>query len=355
MSLSRRSFLQLSAAALGGLAYTPLLNLQMPEGHCQPIGLGRVTVAVVYVYSQPTFKSVCVGERYRDEVIWLLDEVDSLSSTGRNRRWFRIEGGYTHTAFIQPVQKRDNPLPQDLPPGEFLGEITHPYAQSYRYTPAEGWQKLYRLYYGSVHTINALEEGPDGTPHYRIIDHSLEAEYHAPAAAVRPIPYEDYSPILSALSSLAAPEEKRIQVSIADQMLRAFEGEQLVFESKVSTGLSTRQSGDNALSSETLSSETPIGSFRVRNKMPSCHMGNKQLTSAIDAYELPGVPWTMFFQELGVALHGAYWHNNFGVRMSHGCVNLPNEAARWLFRWSDPVFDPANWYTMGEGTRIAIA
>jgi lipoprotein-anchoring transpeptidase ErfK/SrfK len=83
-------------------------------------------------------------------------------------------------------------------------------------------------------------------------------------------------------------------------------------------------------------------------------MGNGRLTSQVDAYELPGVPWTMAFHKDGYAMHGSYWHNNFGRRMSHGCINMRNEDALWLFRWSDPPFETSDWYTTGLGTLVQV-
>jgi lipoprotein-anchoring transpeptidase ErfK/SrfK len=52
-------------------------------------------------------------------------------------------------------------------------------------------------------------------------------------------------------------------------------------------------------------------------------------------YDVPSVPWVMYFTDLGHALHGTYWHNNFGQTMSHGCVNLPMDFAEWLYGWAD--------------------
>lgn len=60
-------------------------------------------------------------------------------------------------------------------------------------------------------------------------------------------------------------------------------------------------------------------------------------------YNLPNVPYTMFFENekiprwKGYGIHGAYWHNDFGTPRSHGCVNLPVDAARKLYYWADPV------------------
>jgi lipoprotein-anchoring transpeptidase ErfK/SrfK len=52
-------------------------------------------------------------------------------------------------------------------------------------------------------------------------------------------------------------------------------------------------------------------------------------------YDLPGVPWTMYFTYQGGAIHGAYWHNNFGSQWSHGCVNLIPDEAEKLYSWAE--------------------
>ena len=50
-------------------------------------------------------------------------------------------------------------------------------------------------------------------------------------------------------------------------------------------------------------------------------------------YDLPDVPWTMYFyQDYGI--HGTYWHHNFGHPMSHGCVNMQTDDAKWLYDWA---------------------
>ena len=68
----------------------------------------------------------------------------------------------------------------------------------------------------------------------------------------------------------------------------------------------------------------------------------------------------MFFAEGGYALHGAYWHSNFGAPMSRGCVNLSNQDSHWLFRWTTPVWRPEDvvdqggWEARGRGTRVDV-
>ncbi len=89
-------------------------------------------------------------------------------------------------------------------------------------------------------------------------------------------------------------------------------------------------------------------------KDPGKHMGNGNLFADADDYELPGVPWTCFFTEQGHAFHGTYWHDNFGTPMSHGCVNMRTEEAKWLFLWSLPKHEIGKPTNRGFGTAVKI-
>jgi lipoprotein-anchoring transpeptidase ErfK/SrfK len=150
--------------------------------------------------------------------------------------------------------------------------------------------------------------------------------------------------------------EKRIEISIREQTFTAYEYDQEVYKTKISSGIpSRRQSADD------LPSATPPGRHRIFSKMPNKHMGSVTGNpDAVGAFSLPGVPWTCFFLNPGgYALHGTYWHNNFGIQMSHGCVNMKNEDAKWLFRWSTPVFkvpieSQNDWERRGNGTLVEI-
>jgi lipoprotein-anchoring transpeptidase ErfK/SrfK len=67
--------------------------------------------------------------------------------------------------------------------------------------------------------------------------------------------------------------------------------------------------------------------------------------AAPKTFDLPGVPWVTYLTQKGVALHGTYWHNDFGKPRSHGCINVSSEAAKWLYLWTNPVvpFDQDYW------------
>lgn len=115
---------------------------------------------------------------------------------------------------------------------------------------------------------------------------------------------------------------KTITVDRTEQMLYAFEGNHLFLEAAISTGLEL--------------TPTPRGTFTIFKKMPSRYMqGPLPNLASRKVYDLPGVPWNLYFTDGGAVIHGAYWHNSFGTKYSHGCVNLPPETARQLYGWAD--------------------
>lgn len=211
------------------------------------------------------------------------------------------------------------PLPS-IPEGtRQLAELTVPYTQAIRYTKTYGWQPNLKLYYGSVHWIDRIDDGPDGLAWYRIFDELVGYPYHVPAFHLRPIALDAWSSITPEV----ALDEKRIEVNLSNQILTAYENEQVVFETTISSGITTANQDPKALSTQ-----TPTGEFRVLSKYPSKHTGNGNLFATPEDYELPGVPWTCFFHEAGYAFHGTYWHDNFGAPMSRGCVNMRIEEAK---------------------------
>jgi lipoprotein-anchoring transpeptidase ErfK/SrfK len=81
---------------------------------------------------------------------------------------------------------------------------------------------------------------------------------------------------------------------------------------------------------------TPIGYWSILSKYDVQTMEG---TISNEYYRVENVPNVMYFDNLGNALHGAYWHNNFGTPMSHGCVNLPLDVAAFLYGWA-PIGTP---------------
>jgi len=121
-------------------------------------------------------------------------------------------------------------------------------------------------------------------------------------------------------------EEKHIYVDLTTQMLYAKEGNNVAFSFPISSGKWY---------------PTPTGDFKIWVKLRYTRMsgGNPSLRTY---YSLPNVPFTMFFynnqitKARGFGLHGAYWHDNFGHPMSHGCVNISPTNAEKLYNWVYP-------------------
>lgn len=309
--------------------------------------IGRVTTKSISVYSKPSDKSKILYQRFRDELVNIYDEILSEDGPDYNPKWYRVWRGYVHSAYLQQVKFRYNLVITDiLIKSGLLAEVTVPLTQTMRYLPySKNWEPLYRLYYGSTHWVKGVDTGPDGTQWYRLHDELTEIEYHVQATHLRLIQPEEFEPI----SPKVNPFDKRIDVSIALQTLTAYENDRVVMKTKVSTGIPDWRNIPGLISTN-----TPTGEFHVYSKMPSKHMGDGLLTSDLEAYELPGVPWTTFFAPNGVAFHGTYWHDNFGMMMSHGCVNMRTEEAKWIFRWTTPISAPDTWEQTGYGTLVVV-
>jgi lipoprotein-anchoring transpeptidase ErfK/SrfK len=348
-NLSRRAFLKLSALALGNLAFNPFPDPQ-DDNKYPLITVGRVTVdRQAAIYEEPREHSGVVRWTRQDELLNIYYTLTPPEGPAYNPVWYRVWGGYIHSTYIQLTRYRYNPIFENIPKSGQLAEVTLPYTPAYSYSRYNGWQPKYRLYYQTTHWITGISDGPDGLPWYELtseIDDYLT--YHVPASHLRPIPDEEISPISPDLPY----ESKSIEVSLVNQYLTAYEEGKPVFGTKISSGLPGQV--------VPIGTQTPTGQFHVTSKTPSKHMGSIQASGAPDSYILPGVPWTTFFIfETGVAFHGTFWHNNFGVPMSHGCINMRNEDAKWLFRWATPAFelpvhDRRNWDSRGYGTQVFI-
>lgn len=131
--------------------------------------------------------------------------------------------------------------------------------------------------------------------------------------------------------------EKWIHVDLKEQTLVAYRGDQPVFATLISSGKKGYA--------------PPPGEWRIRAKHVTVTMNG---SDPIDGwYEVEEVPWTMYYHG-GFALHGAYWHNDFGTARSHGCTNLAPADARWLFFWTDPKM-PRGWHgRIKSGTLVKV-
>lgn len=146
------------------------------------------------------------------------------------------------------------------------------------------------------------------------------------------------------LGDTTAKGEKHIYVDLEHQLLSAYDGDTLFMETPVSTGKWGR---------------TPAGEYTIWVKMRSTRMSGG---SGADYYNLPNVPYVMFFYSptvpkiSGYSFHGAYWHDNFGHPMSHGCVNMRQIDAEKLYNWATPATTSSITYvdSTNTGTKVTI-
>ena len=150
------------------------------------------------------------------------------------------------------------------------------------------------------------DEGPSPTP----LPTDTPEPLPPTQAAYAPQPTAEGSSRSSTASS--AGGKHWIDVDLTNQMVYAYEGDTLVNSFLVSTGAQPRL--------------TVTGSYHVYERHVKGNMWGP-------GYFLPDVPYIMYFYK-GYALHGTYWHSNFGTPMSHGCVNLSIPDAEWLYYWS---------------------
>jgi L,D-transpeptidase catalytic domain len=133
--------------------------------------------------------------------------------------------------------------------------------------------------------------------------------------------------------SFATGDRKWIDISIKQQSLVAYTGKTPVYATLISSGRAGLGDPDKTES-------TPRGTFMIYQKEAASTMDGDEDKG--DSYNLRDVPFVQYFHK-GYALHGAYWHDEFGKVRSHGCVNLAPKDAAWLFEWTDPSV-PKDWH-----------
>lgn len=151
-------------------------------------------------------------------------------------------------------------------------------------------------------------------------------------------------PATKVLGEATVSGEKHIYINLTTQTLSAFQGDTLFMTASISSGKWH---------------PTPTGEFSIWEKVRATRMTGGQ---GADYYDLPNVPYVMFFtgpgapEGAGFGLHGAYWHDNFGHPMSHGCVNMRTVDAQKLYNWVDPATTGSTTLSSDTdpGTKITI-
>jgi hypothetical protein len=352
VSPSRRDFIKIAGLSLGALAMPggsrrTVLDLkdqgslaaQFPAGDL----LGRVAVTPNFysteLKSQPNENSPAIRNVAQDEVVVWQREVIGTNVAGRsNQRWVETPDGFIYAVDLQPVRNVPNTPITAIPGGKpgFWGEVTVPYVDlQIQNAPISPAMKFLldpthlapiRLYYGQVIWVDQIGAGSNGSVMYRVNESAGHGYgygdiFYADGSAFHPLTAEDVAPI----NPRVDPATKKIVVDATPtrQTLSCFEGNSEVYFCRVSTGYG-----------ETFS--TPTGDQAIAWKIFSIHMAAN--TGSDSGYDTMAVPWPVFFNlNAGAAIHGAFWHNDFGVRRSHGCVNCSPEDAKWIFRWTAPA------------------
>ena len=329
--LSRRDFLKLAGAGLGALALNPLQRILILPEFPDVERLGRnCTGGKIEIKTQPDVNSQTVKVIYEDTVLPWLREVSAINHDYNriNQRWIETPEGYIYASYLQPVRNLPNTPLTAMPSGEsgFWVEVTVPYIDLVLdnpppRSPALKYLTRYnlpvRFYYSQVLWVDQIETGSSGRVLYHINERygSYGDVFWADGAAFRPLTEDEIAPI----SPDVDPAEKKIVINVTYQTLSCFEGNREVYFCRVSTGV-----GDSA---------TPTGEFVIWRKTLSVRMA----AGTVDAgYDTPAVSWTTYFVGTGVAIHATFWHNQFGEKRSHGCVNCKPEDAKWVFRWTMP-------------------
>lgn len=339
--LSRRAFLQRAAASMGALAAGAYLSgglraraqtgapaavasTAWDEG---PVRLGRVCAPSLSVRGGPGADYPEWGRLGMDEVVNVFGQVEGQGLQRHNATWYNVGGGYVYSSFLQPVVEVYNPV-EEVGEG-FWGQITVPYVDA-RAGPGEDAPVVRRLYCHSLFRVRERAVSAEGVAlgsaryWYRLDSGRAQgAAFWVLAEAVRRILEAEFAPIRPDV------RDKRIVVALDEQVLTAYEGDEPVLVQRISSGVRhiERAAG--------LDYRTRPGSYRVTVKRPSVHMVGG--APDLDYYDLPGVPWVIFFNYTGLAIHGTYWHNDFGRPRSHGCVHVPPSVGQWLYRWTMPV------------------
>lgn len=340
---SRRDFLRSCVMGMAGLMLPKnLVGNPFPKFSKNSADhvLGRVTRTGQMLFQQPDAESKALVELLIDDLLSITGIRISESDSSQNRIWYEIgRKGFAHSRYIQPVDNLKNNTNTRIPQNGCLGEITVPFVDAFRQMDKNS-QLVYRLYYASTYWVAGREEDRLGNVWYKLLDDRYYNHFYVPAVSLRLVPASELLPI----SPKVPWEEKRIEVNLGAQTMKAYEGDNVVFMSRISSGVRTREGGFS----------TPTGYYRTTLKRPCRHMAYPS-DDTYTGFDLPGVPWVSYFTSKGVAFHGTYWHNDFGVPHSHGCINLTPEAARWVYLWTTPAVPPKEYvYSDNHGTRVII-
>jgi LysM repeat protein len=308
-----------AARAGSGSANTPL-----PTGPAAGIAENAVAVPEeptrVYI-AQPGDTLATVATRFKTTTARLAElNQRSPSSKLHVGQPLRVPqaAGVTHQPFQgDAIPVADNYVVHILQPGESAASVAKAYGTSLRRTLQ----------------INKIADASRLEPGMRLV---VPPPSFAELYANVPIGSEGYP-----LYPVIPTQGKWISVDLDHQRTFAWEGNKLIKSFLISSGKAR--------------TPTVTGVFRIWGKIAAQRMEGGS-RAAGDYYNLPNVQWVQYFYQ-DYSFHGTYWHNNFGTPMSHGCVNMTNADAKWLYEWASPTVEDYGWHTTGRedpGTLVVV-
>src|SRR5215207_592635 len=356
-NLSRRDFLKIAGAGLGALAFRPRTSFdleyfatprRLPQFPGSDI-IGRVLEPGIDLRSQPTNDetvTTSIAKLEADHLVeWGRQVVGNVVGGLTNQRYVETPQGYIYSSVLQPTCNQPNTPINEMPAGQpgFWAEVTVPYVElAHEGTVQSPWLKDHitynfppRLYYGQVVWMDQVRTS-NGFVEYRWNEdvnghgygYGAYGEFFwADGAGFKVLTEEDVAPI----SPDVDPNDKRIEADLDYQTLSCYEGANEVYFCRISSGLSNIIDPATGQINDKLA--TPVGNLLTHWKIVSLNMTAGTFQSG---YSTPAVPWSTMISGEGVAIHGAFWHNSFGEKRSHGCINVTPEDAKWIFRWTTP-------------------
>jgi lipoprotein-anchoring transpeptidase ErfK/SrfK len=337
VKLSRRKFLQLAAFGAGyGLIPKNIpgawkqsdvdLIDQWKKTYSNGTRLGRLT-ATLSLRTRPDAEAPAVGKKYTDNIVTILREVvgKGPAADPHNHRWFETPDGFLWAPYVFPQDFQIQTPLDTIPNGKVWVEVTVPWVQG-RVSPDISSplfsiqpDRPATMYYASIYPATKAVKDEQGRTWYFLDE--LAAPIYARAEGLRVITAEEIAPISPDV------DDKLIVVDLRKNLatLSALENGKEVFYAVISPGGRKPDTGEWS---------TPAGEHPIYRKRIGVRMsGGTQDTG----YDLIGVGWTCLFTGHGEAIHSTYWHNDFGIPKSHGCVNARPEDAKWIFRWTTPA------------------
>jgi lipoprotein-anchoring transpeptidase ErfK/SrfK len=357
MKVSRRKFLQIAALGAGyGLMPKKAFDFRMQTGvegidewkktYSDGARLGRL-LATLQLHKRPDADSDVIGKKYTDNIVKIVREVVGRGPAldPHNHRWFETPDGYLWAPYVFPMDFHVQTPLDSIPDGKVWVEVSVPWVQGH-VSPDES-SPLFMvqpdhpatMYYASIYPATKLVKDDQGRAWYFLDE--LGAPIYARAEGLRVITAEEIAPISPDV------EDKLIVVDLTGNLLTlsALERGKEVYYAVIASGGKDPDTGEWS---------TPVGDHPIWRKRIGLRMsGGTQDTG----YDLIGVGWTCLFSGHGEAVHSTYWHNDFGIPKSHGCVNARPEDAKWVFRWTTPAVPyPEGDVQVGMpgGTRVRV-